>query len=117
MLIQHTGTLYSLSVEGDKLTNAAQDGRTHLAKPNYQARTSRIDNHTRLIHTLLKVLTIHTYLYIVCIYYGRVSTRTLCLQYIHVLYQRISNPPTTVCTICTSTDVLLLLYRGDLGPS
>ena len=45
MLIQHTGTLlYSLSVEENKLTNAAQDGRTHLAKPNHQARTSRIGN-------------------------------------------------------------------------
>ena len=54
---------------------AGRDGRTHFVRPNYQARTgtgkknifplqlttSRIGNLTRLIHTLLKVLTIHTY--------------------------------------------------------
>ena len=65
----------SLNVENEQ-ADAGRDGRTSLARrSNSQARTggdrgmfifpvqltttSRIDNHTRFIHTLLKVLTIH----------------------------------------------------------
>ena len=68
--------VFSLSVEENKQIDAGQDGRTHLVRPNSQARTgtgkcscfpvqlttSRIGNNTRLICTLLNVLTIHTYI-------------------------------------------------------
>ena len=60
---------------GDEQADAGRDCRTRLARPNSQARTgtekiyilpvqlatSRIDNLTRLIHTLLYVMTIHTF--------------------------------------------------------
>ena len=59
---------------GDEEADAERDCRTRLARPNSQARTgtgdyfspvqlttSRIGNLTRLIHTLLYVMTIHTY--------------------------------------------------------
>ena len=66
-------TRFYLSVENEQ-ADAGRDDRTRLARPNSQRRergqgnldfpvqltTSRIGNHTRLIHTLLKVLTIHT---------------------------------------------------------
>ena len=56
----------------DERADAGRGDRTHLARPNSQARTgtekyssfsvqlttSRIDNHTRLIHILLYVMTI-----------------------------------------------------------
>ena len=59
---------------GDGQADAGRDCRTRLARPNYQARTrtgkysffpvqlttSRIDNLTRLIHTLATYVTIHT---------------------------------------------------------
>ena len=59
---------------GDEQADAGRDDRTRLARPNSQARTgikkknifpvqpvtSRLGNHNRLIHTLLKVLTIYT---------------------------------------------------------
>ena len=46
-ICSYSSTLFSLSVGGNKLANAAQDGRTGFAKPNYQAvRTSRIGHHT-----------------------------------------------------------------------
>ena len=58
--------------------DAGLDDRTRLARPNSQARTetgkminfsvqlttSRIDNLTRLIHTLLYVMSIHAYIHI-----------------------------------------------------
>ena len=64
------------SVGENEQADAGQDGRIHLLRPNSQARTgtgkcscfpvqlttSRIGNNTRLIHTLLKVLTMHTYI-------------------------------------------------------
>ena len=53
----------SLSVDYEQ-ADARREGRTHLARPDSQARTGttrRFGNHSRLIHTLLKVLTIHTY--------------------------------------------------------
>ena len=73
--------IFSLGVENER-ADAGMDGRTRLAKPNSQTRTgmelcfffknicflfqlttSRIGDNTRLIHTLLTVLTIHTILY------------------------------------------------------
>ena len=61
---------------GDEQADAGRDGRTRLARPNYQARTgtgilifpvqlttSRIGNLTRFIHTLLCVMTMHTYIH------------------------------------------------------
>ena len=57
---------------GDEQADAERDGRTRLARPNspygdkgififpVQLTTSRIGNLTRLIHTLLYVMTIHT---------------------------------------------------------
>ena len=65
--------LVSLSVENEQ-ADAGRDGRTHLVTPDSQARTgttfifpvqlttSRVDNLTRSIHTLLYVLTIRTYI-------------------------------------------------------
>ena len=67
--------MFSLNIENDQ-ADPGRDGRTRLAKPNSQARTgtgkysffpvqlttSRIGNLTRLIHNLLQVMTIHTYL-------------------------------------------------------
>ena len=62
---------------GDEQADVGRDCRTRLARPNSQARTgigkififfpaklttSRIGNLTRLIHTLLYVMTIHTYI-------------------------------------------------------
>ena len=58
--------------------DTGRDGRTHLARPNVsgangdgknfifhvQLTPSRIDNLTRLIHTLLDVMNMHTYIYI-----------------------------------------------------
>ena len=57
---------------GDEQADAGRDGWTRLARPNSQARTGtgeyyfpvqlttiRIGNLTRLIHTLLYVMTIH----------------------------------------------------------
>ena len=72
------GTRFSLSVENEQ-ADAGRDGRTRLARPNSQARTgtgkysffpvqlttSRIGNLTRLIYTLLYVMTIHTYMHTV----------------------------------------------------
>ena len=60
---------------GDEQADAGRDCRTRLARPNSQARTRtgqyslslsqlttyRIGNLTRLIHTLAKMMTIHTY--------------------------------------------------------
>ena len=71
--IPRVRTRLSLSVENEQ-ADAERDGRTCLARPNSQARTgtkkktyfparlttSRNGNHIRLIHTQLKVLTIHT---------------------------------------------------------
>ena len=68
-------TRLSMSVENEQ-TVVQRDGQTRLARPNSQARnedreififffqltTSRIGNLTRLIHTLLHVMTIHTYI-------------------------------------------------------
>ena len=96
-------TRFSLSVDEDEQADAEQDGRTRLARQNSQARTgtgknscflvqlttSRVGNHTRLIHTLLKVLTIHT---CICPYHGCISKNTVFTVY--VLYQQTSNPPT-----------------------
>ena len=63
---------------GDDQADAGRDRLTHLARPNSQAgtcgdrgilffpvqlTTSRIENLTRLIHTLLNVMTIHTYIH------------------------------------------------------
>ena len=62
---------------GDEQADAGRDGWTRLARPNSQARagtgamfifpvqltTSRIGNFTRLIQTLLYVMTIHTYIH------------------------------------------------------
>ena len=61
---------------GDEQADAGRDGWTRLAGPNSQARTgtgkiifpvqlttSRIGNLTRLIHTLLYVMTIQTYIH------------------------------------------------------
>ena len=59
---------------GDEHVDAGRECRTRLARPNSQARmgtwkysfslvqltTTRIDNLTRLIHTLLYVMAIHT---------------------------------------------------------
>ena len=46
---------------GDELADAGRDCQTRLARPNSQARTrtSRMGNHTRLIHTLAICVTIH----------------------------------------------------------
>ena len=73
--IPRVSTRFSLSVENEQ-ADAGRDGRTRLARQKSQARTgkgkqifspiqlntsSRIVNHNiRLIHALLKVLTIHT---------------------------------------------------------
>ena len=71
--LRRAGRIQRVSVENEK-ADAGRDGRTRLAIIDSQARTgtgkniiflvqlttSRIDNHARLIHTLLKVLTIHT---------------------------------------------------------
>ena len=51
----------SLSVGENKQADAGHDGQTHLVRPNSRT-TSRIGNNTRLIHTLITVLTIHTYI-------------------------------------------------------
>ena len=65
-------TRFSFTVE-KKRADAGRDGRTRLARPSSQARTgtgkktmfpvqlttSTSGNHTRLIHTLRKVLTMH----------------------------------------------------------
>ena len=67
---------FSLSVGENEQPDAGRDGRTHLVRPNSQAQTdggkcscfpiqlttSGIGNNTRFIHTLLKVVTIHTYI-------------------------------------------------------
>ena len=56
---------------GDGQADAGRDCRTRIARPNSQARTgtgkhqlatSRIGNLARLIHNLLYVMTIHTYI-------------------------------------------------------
>ena len=110
-ICSYRSTLFSLSVGGNKLANAAQDGRTRFAKPNYQAaRTSRIGHHTGSIRTLLKVLTIHTYILVNCMYILRIHRRG------HYVYSTCVIPAyikSTYCATCTPTDVLLLLYRGD----
>ena len=64
---------------GDEQADAGRDCRTRLTRSNSQARTNadrgilffpvqlttcRTGNLTRLIHTLLYVMTIHTYMYI-----------------------------------------------------
>ena len=49
-----------------------------------QLTTSRIDNHARLIHTLLKVLTIYTYIHN-CTCHGCIYEDTMFT--VHVLYQ------------------------------
>ena len=77
-------TRFILSME-NKRGDVGRNGRTHLARPNYQARTetgkfffpvqladheyflfqlttSRIGNLTRLIHTMLCLMTIQTYI-------------------------------------------------------
>ena len=68
-------TRFSLSVKNQR-AGTGRDGRTCLAKVNSQVRrgqgklffpcsdttTSKIGNHTRLVHTLLKGMTIHTYI-------------------------------------------------------
>ena len=61
-------TIFSPSVENER-AGARRDDRTRLARPNslangggentffsVQMTTSRVDNHTRFIHTLMKVL-------------------------------------------------------------
>ena len=65
-------TRFSLSMENEQ-ADAGQDGQTCLARPNSQARTgigifflvhlttNRIGNLTRLMYTLLYVMTIHTH--------------------------------------------------------
>ena len=69
---ESTGFCLTLSVENER-ADAGLDGRTRLAGLNSQARTgigkqifslihlttSRIGHHSRLIHILLNVLTIH----------------------------------------------------------
>ena len=79
--------MFSLSVKNER-ADAGRDGRTRLARPSsqranedreniifpVQLTTSRIGNHARLIHTLLKVITIHTLIhttYILRGYAGR----------------------------------------------
>ena len=66
---KHQPIRFTPSVENER-ANVGWDGRTRLARPNFQARTrtvtksffpiqrttSRIGNNTRLIQTLLKVL-------------------------------------------------------------
>ena len=101
---------------GDEQADAGQDGRTHLVRSNSQARTWTgkcscfpvqlttrcIGNNSRLIHTLLKVLTIHillpgTYnMYILYHYPSNLSTA--------VLYNIHINPCVTVAV------------RGGFGP-
>ena len=104
----------SLSVGEDEHGDAGQDGRTHLVRPNSQARmwtrkcscfpvqltTSNIGNNNRLIHFLLKVLTIRTYqVHVICTY-------CTSIPQIYLLY----------CTTSTSTPVLLLLLEEALDP-
>ena len=61
---------------GDEQADTGRDCRNRLVRPNFQARagiggyyfpvqltTSRIGNLTPLIHTLLYVMTIHTYIH------------------------------------------------------
>ena len=70
--IPRVSTRFRVSVENEQ-ADAGRDGQTCLERPNsngnrekfifpVQLTTSRIGHHTRLIHTLLKVLTIHAYL-------------------------------------------------------
>ena len=84
---EHQPIRFSPSVENEQ-ADAGLDCRTRLARPNSQARpwtgkktifpdqltTSRIGNHTWLIHTLPKVLTIHR-LHTYTTRWGCVSTR------------------------------------------
>ena len=58
-----SSTRFSLRFKNEQ-ADAERDGRTRVAKPNSQARTgttSRIGNLTRLVHTLLYVMTIDTH--------------------------------------------------------
>ena len=87
---------------GDEQADAGRDGRTRLARPNskikartygdrgififpVQLTTSRIGNLTRLIHTLLYGMTIHTnILHVsVCV----VTAVAPALEYMHSTYQ------------------------------
>ena len=136
-----SSTLFSLSVVENEQADAGKGGRARLARLNSQARmgtwenscfpvqptTSRIGNHTRLIHALLKALTIHTYIhnmyiprrttvflqYVLHTYTGA-STRTL--RYVYSICVVPAYLKFTYHTRCTSTAVLLLLYRGAFGP-
>ena len=74
----YSSTRFSLSMVENEQTNAGQDSRACLAKLYSQARTrtgkyscftvqltmSIIGNHTRLIHIMLKALTIHTHIHV-----------------------------------------------------
>ena len=99
-------TRFSLSVAENEQADAGQGDRARLARLNFQARrrmgknscspfqltTSRFGNHTRLSYTLLKLLTIQTYIHM---YMPRMHLQGHhCMFTVSVLYQHTSSLPT-----------------------
>ena len=83
----YSSTLFSPSVVENEQADAGHGGRARFARLNFQARTragensclpvelttSMIGNYTRLIHTLLKALTIHTMMSYIHMYISRMQ--------------------------------------------